>query len=175
MAEHAGSPLIAKRFFVDFLFALTGSPSVITVDSTIAAVPLDRTLVRRASYHSGRSDGGGSGVYWWVNEGGVWFTSPTNLRLYGYGGESNGILNNAVFRAEVIILNSKPKSLQNVVGNGAAMQTISPVDPNKAQIYDAMFQMKMAYTDLYPTFTSGTQISWSASLTANDRYQVVEF
>jgi hypothetical protein len=84
-------------------------------------------------------------------------------------------LSGAIFRAEVIVLKSKPKSLQNVVGNGTATQTINAVDTSRALLMDGMFHMNMAYSDLYPTFTSGTQISWSAALTANDRYQVVEF
>jgi hypothetical protein len=82
-----GSP-IDRRFFVDFAFSLTGNPTAITVDATVAAVPLDRTLVRRASYLCGRSDGGGSGVYWWVNEGGVWFTSSPTCACTVMGGKA---------------------------------------------------------------------------------------
>ena len=177
MAEHAGSPLVAKRFFVDFTFDVTSADSwaTYTRDATLAAVPLDRTLVRRVGYLAGRSDGGGSGVYWTISDGGLWFTSPTNLRLVYVGQYHTSPLSGQIFRAEVIILNSKPKSLQNVMGNGAATQTIAPVDTNKAVIMDGMFHMNNSYADLYPNFASSSQVAWSASLTANDRYQVVEF
>ena len=178
MARLPKGPLIAKRFFVDFTFGITSEgPTTYTFNATVPEVPLDRTLIRKAGNYWGRSDGGGTGTYWHIDNGGVWFTSPTSLRLVysgGLGGANNS-LTGQTFRAEVIVLRAKPKSLQNLAGNGAASQTIAPVDTSKALIVDGIFRLHNSYHNIRPTFTSPTQVTWSEALTANDRYQVVEF
>lgn len=163
------SPLIEKRFFVDFTWRLLGSadtPISDYVDQTLAAVPLDRTLVRRVSRMDNYSEGGGGGVYWSVSTGKVEFTSATNLRLSWTGQWHTAQLASALFRAEVIILAKKPKSLQTVAGG---VQTINAVDTNKAMIFDADFFQ--AYGDMGSAsrFVSSTQVNTLG------RAQVVEF
>ncbi|MBI5523374.1 MAG: hypothetical protein HY910_12155 [Desulfarculus sp.] len=174
----AGGPLVERRFFVDFSLDITSADYWLTytLNQTLGTpVPLDRTLVRRVNQLAGRADGGGSGVYWVISDGGVWLTSSTNLRLVYVGQYHTSPLTGMIFRAEIIVLKAKPKSLQNVVGNAAAAQTIGLVDPSRAMIFDAMCRMPNSHGNTYPTGISANQVTWSNSLTANDRYQVAEF